>query len=380
MQADNKSCELLLRAIAQSAHKEIINRLALAVHDWDALLTLAREHRVLPMLFSRLADMGDVVPLPVAEQLQAENERNTLHSLANALELIALLKELDHEKIPAIPFKGVVLAAAIHSDFTARTAGDLDLLIHYKHLLQATAILFARGYELLTEVCADGTPARSDSYEYHFERPSDGMVTELRWKLELTEPRFRHKLGLDWVWKRRRSATLAGAKVPVMSPEITLLMLCMHGSKHAWSRLIWICDVAQLITSSPELDWKQVVLEAKRSGLKRTLALGVLLAHRVAGATLPPAVLLRFASDTVVSRLAQHFEDNLFNAPGSKPSGRIPYHIRLLDFQDRAWMFLSLNFLRPTARDREAVPLPKSLHFLHYLIRPFRILWDRSAR
>ncbi len=189
-----------------------------------------------------------------------------------------------------------MLAAAIHSDFTARTAGDLDLLIHYKHLLQATAILFARGYELLTEVCADGTPARSDSYEYHFERPSDGMVTELRWKLELTEPRFRHKLGLDWVWKRRRSATLAGAKVPVMSPEITLLMLCMHGSKHAWSRLIWICDVAQLITSSPELDWKQVVLEAKRSGLKRTLALGVLLAHRVAGATLPPAVLLRFAS------------------------------------------------------------------------------------
>ena len=75
MQADNKSCELLLRAIAQSAHREIINRLALAVHDWDALLTLAREHRVLPMLFSRLADMGDVVPLPVAEQLQAENER-----------------------------------------------------------------------------------------------------------------------------------------------------------------------------------------------------------------------------------------------------------------------------------------------------------------
>ncbi len=95
MQADNKSCELLLRAIAQSAHKEIINRLAIAVHDWDALLTLAREHRVLPMLFSRLADMGDVFPLTVGEKLQAENEINTLLILANALELIALLKELD---------------------------------------------------------------------------------------------------------------------------------------------------------------------------------------------------------------------------------------------------------------------------------------------
>ena len=62
------------------------------------------------------------------------------------------------------------------------------------------------------------------------------------------------------------------------------LMLCMHGSKHVWSRLIWICDVAQLLISSPDLDWKEVIEEANQSGLWRSLALGVLLAHRVAGA------------------------------------------------------------------------------------------------
>ena len=110
------------------------------------------------------------------------------------------------------------------------------------------------------------------------------MVLELRWRLELTQPRFKRNLGMDWVWPRRRTAMLAGAEVPDMSPEITLLMLCMHGSKHVWSRLIWICDVAQLLVSSPDLDWKEVTREANQSGLWRSLALGVLLAHRFAGA------------------------------------------------------------------------------------------------
>ena len=86
-------------------------------------------------------------------------------------------------------------------------------------------------------------------YEYHFERQSDGMVLELRWRLELTQPRFKRNLGMDWVWPGKRSALLAGAEVPDMDPETALLVLCMHGSKHVWSRLIWISDVARLIRS-----------------------------------------------------------------------------------------------------------------------------------
>jgi len=64
------------------------------------------------------------------------------------------------------------------------------------------------------------------------------MVLELRWRLELTQPRYRHNLGMDWVWPRRQTVNLAGVDVPNLDPERSLLMLCMHASKHAWSRLI----------------------------------------------------------------------------------------------------------------------------------------------
>jgi Uncharacterised nucleotidyltransferase len=296
------------------------------------------------------------------------------------VELIRVLEAFNHEKIPVMPFKGVVLAASIYHNLTARSAGDLDLLIHYNDLLQATAILQKRGYELKTPAHPDKTPAVPDSYEYHFERQTDGMVLELRWRLELTQPRFRRDLGMDWVWPRRRTAIVAGTEVPDMNSEIKLLVLCMHGSKHIWSRLVWICDVAQLVNVSPDLDWQEVIEEAKRSGLWRALVLGVLLAHRVAGATVPQAVLRSFESDTTARKLAQLIQDNLFDAPGSPPTGRMPYNVQLLGFEDRLKMVLSPDFLQPNVRDRAAVPLPKSLYALYYLIRPLRILLDRSAR
>jgi hypothetical protein len=382
MPADHNSCELLC-AIARRPTDVAgwqVRQLAERVHDWDSLISLAAEHRVLPMLCSRLADLDILVPPLVHERLRAEYNRNAFHSLANAAELISVLKAFEHEKIPAIPFKGVVLAASVYHDLTTRPAGDLDVLIHYRHLTKATAVLLERGYDLTTPVRADGTPAVPHLYEYHFERPADGMVLELRWRLELTQPRFRRNLGMDWVWPRCRTTMLAGAEVPDMSPEIKLLMLCMHGSKHVWSRLIWICDVSQLVNSSPSLDWIEIIHEAKRSGLCRSLAVGVLLAHRVADAEVPKPILKRFESDTAARNLAQHIQQNLFDTPGSTPQGRVPYSIQLLDFHDRARFFLSPDFWRPNERDRAAVPLPKSLYALYYLIRPFRIFWDRSAR
>jgi hypothetical protein len=379
MRADSGSCELI-RAIARSSDAEQVHRFAAKVGDWDSLLELAEEHGVFPMLYLRLADMGPAAPLFVQERVRTEYNTNMFHSLANAVELIAILKALEDEMIPAMPFKGIVLGASIYHDLTARPAGDLDLLIHYRDLLRATTIVIERGYELKTQVRDDGTPARPDYYEYHFERKTDGRVLELRWRLELTVPRFKRDLGIDWVWPRRRTTMLAGAEVPNLSPEITLLVLCMHGSKHAWSRLIWICDVAQLMASSPGLDWNEVASEAKKVGLRRTLALGILLAHRVAGATAPRTILRHFEADTTACHLAQHIHGNLFDAPGSTPPGPIPYSIQLLDFRDRVGLLSSTNFLRPNERDRAALPLPKSLHALYYLIRPVRIFFDRSAR
>lgn len=378
----DRASHVLLRALVRRPDPNMdreIERLASSFEDWDVLLALAQEHGAMQIVFSRLREMDSRVPAGVRERLKAAFHRNAFHALANAAELISLLQALNHESIESMPFKGVVLATSVYGDLAARPAGDLDLLIHRGDLKRATAILLERGYELKTAVRADGLPILENYFEYHFERPADGMVIELRWRLELAS-RFKRDLGINWLWPTRRTAVVAGAEVPNISPENTLLLLCMHGSKHIWSRLIWICDVAQLLDVGRELDWDLAIREAKRQGLIRAVALGVLLANRVIGAAVPERILKRFESDSVSLALAKYFEKSVLEAPGVPPPSRIPYYFKLLGFRDRVRLLLTLELLRPNERDFEAVNLPKRLRFLYMLMRPMRLFRDRSPR
>lgn len=354
--------------------------LAERVGDWDRVLEIARQHRVLPLLAGRMAGIRDSVPARAGEELDAEFRRNAFQSMANAAELITILRLFESEGIAAMPFKGVVLGASAYHDLTSRPAGDLDILLRRNDLFAAARLLESRGFRIVTELRDDGSPVVDGYYEYHLERAADGMIVELRWRLELPGRRFHRELGLDWVWPSRQTALLAGASVPKVAPELMLLVLCMHGSKHVWSRLIWICDVGRHLASSPDLDWEAVLRVARRAGLMRPVALGVLLAQALTGAEVPAAVLGRFGSDRLMERFAGEIGENLFDAPGQAPQASVPYGVCLLSRQDRMRMLVSLESLRPNDRDRAFLRLPRALDPLYYVVRPLRLLLDRSAR
>lgn len=379
---DSQSCDLLRAVVDRRTEVSglRIKQLAPAICDWNSLFNHAYAHGILPLLFTRMQEASASTPSEVQQYLQTEYSRNVLHCFANAAELIALLDAFNRKGIPAMPFKGVVLAASVYGDLSARRAGDLDFLIHYSDLQRATAVLQERNYDLITPAKKDGSPALSLYYEYRFERKTDGMITELRWRLELVQPRFRKNLGLNWAQSGSQTAILAGAEVPNPGPEKMLLMLCMHGSRHIWGRLLWICDVAQLIESERGLNWNATIREARRTGLWRSLALGVLLAKRIAGARLPDDVLNQFASHSSSNQLAQYIAQHIFDSPGTPPEGLLPYNVRLLGPRDRVMSIITFNFMRPGARDLALVRLPKLLHVLYWFIRPIRVLKDRSAR
>jgi len=347
---------------------------------WDDVFSSAVEHGILPSVWLRLREMTDCIPSDVLERARREFERNAFHCMTNAEELLEVLDAFRTASIQAMPFKGIILGATAYGDMTRRNAGDIDLLIHHCDLQNATAILKQRGYQLITRTLEDGSPENQHYFEYHFERPSDGMVLELRWKLELTQPRYRCNLGLDWAWDQRRIVKLAGAEVPGLDPAKNVLVLCMHGSKHRWSRLMWICDVARAIESEPDLNWSALCNEARRVGLFRPLALGAMLANRMAGTAVPQDMLKRFERIGAMRTLAGFLLEHLVSEPGRLPAGLIPYNIRLLGFRDRSATLLSLNLLIPNSQDRELIKLPKSLDALYYIVRPIRILLDRSGR
>src|SRR3954451_1433662 len=124
----------LLRAISRPPNNVTpiaVAEIAKDVSRWDDVIEGARRHRILPILYRRLADLPDTVPSNVLQQAQSEFERNAFHCMTNAEELLHVLIAFDTAGIAAMPFKGVVLAASAYGDMTMRMAGDIDLLIRY---------------------------------------------------------------------------------------------------------------------------------------------------------------------------------------------------------------------------------------------------------
>ena len=350
------------------------------VKDWTAFVALAEEHRIGALSHAVLAGTGAELPAEAASALARIRERHTLLNLARAAELLRVLSAFQAAMIEAMPFKGVVLSAQIYGDCTLRAAGDLDLFIRWEDLRRATEIVLARGYRLTTPLRPDGRPAWDGSFEYRFERPSDGMVLEFHWQLDFVHRGFRHSIGLDWIGDHWQMVRLAGGEVRAPNAEKMLLLLCMHGSKHRWSRLNWVCDVAQSLRTSPDLDWDRINAEAKQVGLRKAVALGLMLAEAICGVTGHKTVIRKLDSFPFVRGVAGTLARDCIEHPGQGFKGILPYHARLQDRQDLLRFVFSLKMLRPTDRDEEFLPLPPALRWIHVLIRPFRLLVDRSAR
>ena len=106
----------------------------------------------------------------------------------------------------------------------------------------------------------------------------------------------------------------------------------------------------------------------------------MLLAHRVTGIEVPRFVLAKFGRERTVRSLSDFLQRHVVTEPGSVPDGAVPYEFRILAFRERAAALLSPDFFRPNERDRAVLHLPKAFEPFYYLIRPFRILFDRNAR
>ncbi len=154
--------------------------------------------------------------------------------------------------------------------------------------------------------------------EYVYLRPRDGMVVEPHWTLA---PRpLAVDLDLPGIWRRARRFPLAGREVPGMALEDLVLALCIHGSKHEWTELRWICDIAELVARQPGVDWAAALARAETQGCARMLRPGLALAERVLGEPLPAAARTATLADATALALAAHVEARLFDVDYDAPS------------------------------------------------------------
>jgi len=346
--------------------------------NWSLLIEQARAHRLFPLLYWHWTkSLGLDFPPEIAEQLDDRFRANVARSLLLMRDLVNIVGLLGSRSIPAIPFKGPALAESLYGNAALRECVDLDILIRHRDVPEAIRTLVSAGYE-------DGkqlTPAQqrafvATQYEYALLSPA-GILVELQWRIV---PRhFSLPLTEEQYWSRIQSLTVCGREMNSLSCEDLLLLLCFHGGKHGWGKLIWLADVAELLASHPHLDWGYVLDHARRAGGLRLLLLAVVLANRLLGTTIPNHLEQPLARDRTVEQIADSIGCNVV-------TGELPtcvksqfYLLRVRErWQDRLRYVVRFTSTA-TPMEWKIVGLPPSLFVLYSFLRVLRGLGKALA-
>ncbi|MGH9677223.1 MAG: nucleotidyltransferase domain-containing protein, partial [Candidatus Acidiferrum sp.] len=268
---------------------------------WPALLERAEEHGLPGPVALRLRKFDkEGVPPEILEQLRERQRAQALFTLRLTAELFRLFESFAAAGLDALVIKGPVLSVRCYGDPGARQYGDLDLIVRDKDILRSIKVMTDLGYE--ARISRAAIQAKKVPGEYAFRHSATKLLVEFH-----TEATFRYHprpLPVEKLFQRRVHVRIDSHEIPALAPEDELILICIHGAKHLWERLIYTADLAALI-SRQELDWDRVNAAAAEVAAQRMLHVGLRLAAEVLGATLPATVAAAVRSDAAVEGLVK---------------------------------------------------------------------------
>lgn len=277
--------------------------------DWTNFLQMAEYHGVEPLVYGTLSQVApDLVPTESLAQLRRKVQVGSLLNRSLARELIKLCDEFALQGVPVIPIKGATLATVAYGDLGLRDFTDLDLLVPESSVEEAQAVLVTLGYESRDVVDEQGDEHDDGPHQVFVKRRALCRV-DLQWMM--AHQLFAFRLDRPEFWARRVSVAFENRMVPGLAPEDLLILLCVHGSKHAWEHLKWVCDVAELLRTHPNLNWTSVMSSSSAWGCQRLVMMGLSIAHRLLDAPLPDEVLSRLEEELEINILSQRMPATL---------------------------------------------------------------------
>lgn len=347
--------------------------------DWERLRREAVRHGVSPLLLPYLRRApGHAVPEGLLHALREEGRDESRLGLRLSTQLLRILTHFTEAGIPILPYKGPVLAVEAYGQLGLRPFVDLDFLVHSRDLERARQALVQLGFEAFPHL----SPARSRAFyaaecECWFDLPDKSAPVEVHWAVR--ERVFSFPMDLEGVFRRARTVQLCGASVPSVAPEDLLLILCIHGAKHAWSKLKWLLDLDRILAAHPDLDWEALLEQARSLRSTRLLLFSLLTVAEVLGTPLPPRIRDEISRDAIIPELARTCAGWLALPEGRAPGQRAEIAVYLRSREavpDRLRYSLGMAFT-PTLADWEALSLPDALFPLYYVYRPLRLVGER---
>jgi Uncharacterised nucleotidyltransferase len=380
-QASGDPLSMLAQLCARTRHSgseaSRVRALADSQPDWAVLLGAAVSHGVASLVCKRLPELaGDALPAYWRDRFSQVFINHVHRNLLLTGELIRVLRALERSGAPAVPFKGPVLAQQAYGDLALRHFSDLDIVLPHSHMAAAHRAMESLGYhsEGAWAAVAEGRIPG----QYAYRNDSRTSLIELH-----TEKTMRYlPVPLDWnaLTARLETVSVGGQPLRTFSAEDTLLLLCVHGTKHFWTRLGWICDIAELVQAPRGIHWQRAESLARNMRCHRMWLLGLALANRILDAPLPEAVAHQIRTDAHVAALARRvLEQYLHGGESSVSAGaRLRFRVNSQDTLATGLRQVTIFATRPTDEDWQSCSLPAWAASLYTALRPLRLLRDYS--
>jgi len=375
--------------LCQTSRNSLSELLQLHV-DWNALLRLAEHHGLYTFLYQHLqAQGGNLIPQRIMTNLRQSARLKARHNFLLASELLRVKSLFDARNIKYFSFKGPCLAVQAYRSLSQRVFLDLDLIVSPENMPQAQRALTAAGYSQeprreppLSQEFMDSALFRKLSHEQAFARRENlreepSFVVDLHWG---SAEHSVMRISSDLLQEFAIEVDVCGQLIPTLKPELSMVLLCAHGTKHQWEQIKWLVDIAELLRSNPCLDWHTVYKIARNFGASKKLDLALALCARELGTTdlIPAAIANRVKSDVTLLKLAELTVDSWFDSSCRLKDFRhyLLYHASTFDSAWHAAKFLLHEISHPTLPTYLRCPLPEKLFPLYFLIHPAVLCGD----
>jgi hypothetical protein len=342
-------------------------------------------------VFCQLKDIGNAAPAGLLDYLRSRFFEISTRNYRLAKEAVDLTLFLQERGIPALAYKGPVVALAAYGDLALRQYQDIDLVIRRRDLLEAVDLLVRRGFKMAPDSCRPDNPKEiSRSHEITLAAPDKSYFVDLHWRLAPKQPRaFCPDIGK--MWERIETIQLPHGSVSTFCREDLFVALCCHGTGHQWGRLKWLLDIAEILRSPTSLDWGRVeTVTFERPLARASIGLAILLAHDLLNAPMPATLPTALAATKRTRSVASAIRTEIFTR--GRTTGLDHHHATLPHLGGSIWAWIDYLWVRYPRwffehavvrihpKDRAFVSLPQQLDFLYYIMRPIRLVGKHSTR
>lgn len=343
--------------------------------DWTAIAQMALAHNVSCLLHRGLiASCSELLPRNLANALATHRAEERHRNQRFGVELERIIGVLEDAGVQTLPFKGPTLAKRLYGDPSLRSFGDLDILIRRHDADICRETLRSLGY-------TDGERGIAYSQIKAFERCAGqdrlfskraNIAIEPHWALFPNT--FAFSLDYDGLWNRSELVELESENVRCLSAEDQLLVVCLHGAKEQWWRLNWVCDVAESVVSEgSSIRWPILISRAEAQKCLRALLVGLCLANRLLGVSLPVEVLQAILSDRAVARLTNMVISQKLSAFDPKLPGSLSklsrFRLGIHEGVRRKTLYILRTLFAPRPAHIRMLTLPTQAYFIYYPLR-----------